>query len=87
MSTFTNHQRFAERNPAKARKYALSIAASLAGDRIHEIERARLEQAAAGIASVLDPATTCRRCGRVIEAKDSVAIGLGSHCARMAEAS
>lgn len=29
----------------------------------------------------------CRMCGREIEAKDSVAIGLGSHCARMAAGS
>lgn len=81
--TFTSYKKLAETRPARARRYQRSITETLERTTIHEIERARLTDALAGIAAGLAEHPTCERCGRAIGSDEAKAIGLGSHCARI----
>lgn len=84
-TTFGLYADVARRDPAKARRYQRSIPAVLARPNVHQLERDRLTDALAGIASVLDPSTTCKRCGIVLSDPESIARGYGPDCAeRMA---
>lgn len=86
--TFSLYAKLAQERPVKARRYQRSITDTLARPNIHPIERERLTQALAGIASVLDPTTACGRCGAVLTDPESIARGFGPDCAeRMAVAS
>lgn len=84
-TTAEQYAAFARRNPAKARRYQRSIAESLERETIHPLERERLTDALAGLASVLgEPPATCRRCGEAISSTRARACGYGSHCERVA---
>ena len=82
-STFELYRQLAEDRPAKARRYRESITDTLGHPNIHPIERARLEDALAGIAAGLPD--TCKSCGREISTPESVARGRGPVCAHKAE--
>lgn len=75
---------FARRNPTKAAKYRRSIAETLTRPNIHDLERERLTQALAGLASVLGESTTCRRCHRALSDPTSVARHEGPTCHALA---
>jgi hypothetical protein len=84
IDSYTSYRRLAQSTPAKALRYRKSIKADLARDDIAAGERIRLNDALRGIADGLHASDTCERCGRHLEADDSKARGLGSHCARIA---
>lgn len=87
-STFELYKQLAVERPAKARRYRASITDTLARENIHEIERARLTEALAGIAAGFQDSPVCVRCGRGLTDPTSVALGYGPECAeRMAAAS
>jgi hypothetical protein len=81
------YAQLATERPAKAKRYQASILDTLARPNIHEIERARLTEALAGIGDVLGDVVSCSRCGRTLEAGESKAKGIGPECERMAVAS
>lgn len=83
-TTFEMYRKLAEDRPVKARRYQRSITETLERTNIHPIERERLTDALAGIAAGLAEHPTYKRCGRAIESDEAKAIGLGSHCARIA---
>ncbi len=87
-TTRTLYAKLATDRPVKARRYRASILDTLAREGIGDLERARLTEALAGIGDVLGGEVTCRRCGAVLEAPESIERRLGSHCAeRLALAS
>lgn len=86
-TTFELYAALATERPAKARRYRLSILDTLERTTIHPIERERLTEALAGIASVLGEVHTCRRCGRTVESDEAKTSGLGSHCRTLEVAS
>lgn len=82
-STFELYKALAEERPAKARRYRLSIQDSLEGT-VGDLERARLEEALAGIAAGFAKHPVCDRCGRHLTDPESIARGIGPECARVA---
>lgn len=83
-STFELYKQLAQDRPAKALRYRASISDSLERTTIHELERARLEEALRGIAAGFADSPVCTRCGRSLTDPDSVAQGIGPECARQA---
>jgi len=83
IDSYSSHLSLAQQRPVKALRYIKSIGETLAHD-IAPGERARLEDALRGLRDGLHASGHCARCGRTLEADESVASGLGSHCRRKA---
>lgn len=86
-STFDLYRQLAVERPAKAMRYRRSITETLERTTIHDLERARLTEALAGIAAGFADSPVCTRCGRPIESAEALATGLGSECRTKAMAS
>lgn len=77
--TYSLYRKLAEERPLKASRYRASIRDTLERTTIHELERARLEEALRGIADGLAP--TCGKCHRPLSDPESIELGYGPDCA------